>query len=438
MIGTGVGIVATALIGLPIALRFRSRGPGLTLGLAFLLGSIAITVALQLLTVAGLHWSRAAAGMTALTLSALGFILLKKTNPPSSVSAPIRQCASDRVTGMILDLVFAGLVLTHLAWVTVAPLWEWDYIGIWGIKGAWFYTGAEIDWAFLENPDNSYLHPDYPLLVPLNFVWLSLIEGGWNDRALGALSTAFALSGALIGRGVAISLTGSRFVGGVVALALFRPLFDTPAGLADGPLGAFILAATVLLFLTDREDDPLPWVLAGGATLVKNEGLAFLAAFAAVAFFRGKARPGKVAAALAIAGTWLIPRVIHDLETDLITGPLLKRVGENVVELPGVLLSTSPAHPLIWGLAMIALLVAVDRIRPGGRATLLVLSLQAVFYLVAYAITPHDVGWHVETSWARLTLHILPSVVLIALLGLTGDIVRSSPRRAEAQPHHQP
>ena len=43
------------------------------------------------------------------------------------------------------------------------------------------------------------------------------------------------------------------------------------------------------------------------------------------------------------------------------------------------------------------------------------LVLIAVAYAGIYAISPHELDWHVETSLERILLHIWPSSVLLVL-----------------------
>ena len=75
----------------------------------------------------------------------------------------------------------------YALYATLAPLWEWDFWAIWGLKARVFLEAGGIDWHFLESRWNAFAHPDYPLLVPLNFDFVALINGGWSDRWLGLL-----------------------------------------------------------------------------------------------------------------------------------------------------------------------------------------------------------------------------------------------------------
>src|SRR5204862_5149758 len=97
-----------------------------------------------------------------------------------------------------LDVPTLVAILGFAFFATAAPLWEWDFWAIWGMKARVFLERGAIDWRFLESPWNSYVHPDYPLLVPLNFDFIALLNGSWSDRWLGLLSVAWAVALLLI------------------------------------------------------------------------------------------------------------------------------------------------------------------------------------------------------------------------------------------------
>src|ERR1051326_5399770 len=65
------------------------------------------------------------------------------------------------------------------SFATIARMWEWDFWAIWGLKARTFFEFGTIDWRFLQSPWNDFAHPDYPLLVPFNYVYASLTAGVW-------------------------------------------------------------------------------------------------------------------------------------------------------------------------------------------------------------------------------------------------------------------
>ena len=70
-------------------------------------------------------------------------------------------------------------------------------------------------------------------------------------------------------------------------------------------------------------------------------------------------------------------------------------------------------------LALLAgILIAPAAARMRERFVLLVTAIQLVFYIGSYFVTPHDIRWHVATSWSRLTDQIANS--LETVLGAKG------------------
>ncbi|HEX9457529.1 MAG TPA: hypothetical protein VGA84_00215, partial [Thermoanaerobaculia bacterium] len=53
---------------------------------------------------------------------------------------------------------------------------------------------------------------------------------------------------------------------------------------------------------------------------------------------------------------------------------------------------------------------------------LLVTAIQLVFYIGAYLATPHDLHWHVLTSWSRLTGQIAVPIAFAVFLMLANSL----------------
>src|SRR5207253_7119 len=117
----------------------------------------------------------------------------------------------ERRTLDVLDLATLISLAAYAVYATLAPLWEWDFWAIWGLKARVFLEHGGIDWRFLESRWNAFTHPDYPLLVPLNFDFVALIGGGWSDRWLGILFVAYAVALLLIARALAARETSACF-----------------------------------------------------------------------------------------------------------------------------------------------------------------------------------------------------------------------------------
>jgi len=167
-----VAIAIMTVVGLPltIALDRSARGP-LLLGLAFLYGSAAAFFALLLLSVLHIEWtSTTTTGM--LMIIAIAAAVASRRSTQHSVLST-QHCRPHP-----LDAATLLIAVGYTAYATIANLWEWDFWAIWGLKARVFLEHGGIDWRFLGSRWNDFAHPDYPLLVPLNFDYAALLAGG--------------------------------------------------------------------------------------------------------------------------------------------------------------------------------------------------------------------------------------------------------------------
>ena len=58
--------------------------------------------------------------------------------------------------------------------------------------------------------------------------------------------------------------------------------------------------------------------------------------------------------------------------------------------------------------------------------------MQLLFYVAAYLTTPHDVRWHVLTSWSRLTAQMAVPITFAVFLMLANSL-----RGSQDAPHAQ-
>ncbi|HEX9491634.1 MAG TPA: hypothetical protein VGA33_00085, partial [Thermoanaerobaculia bacterium] len=185
-----VAILSMTVLGLAIALSLdpRLRGPML-LGLAFLYGSGSVFLVLLVLSILHVRWTIVIITIV-LVAGLLVCLVARWRRNTQQQSNP----ATQQLRFHWLDIPTLISMIGFALFATAAPLWEWDFWAIWGLKARQFLDAGGIDWRFLESPWNSFAHPDYPLLVPLNFDFVALLNGGWSDRYLGLLSVAWAVA----------------------------------------------------------------------------------------------------------------------------------------------------------------------------------------------------------------------------------------------------
>jgi hypothetical protein len=424
-----LAILSLTVLGIPIALALDrgARGP-LLLGTAFLYGSG--TVFVILLCVPMTLTAVAVAGM--LGFSVAGWIARRRPNHSSLIT--------HHPSLHPIDLATLASLSAYATYATLAPLWEWDFWAIWGLKARLFFEHGGIDWRFLESRWNAFAHPDYPLLVPLNFDFVALIGGAWSDRWLGILFVAYAVALLLIARALA-SREATPLVAALLTFVLSWIATSRFIGLAEGALIAF--GGAGVLFVRDalRRDDPASWrhgaVLLGLAANCKNEGIALLVAVTVTLLILHRRMLLRLWPAYALVVPWLILRALHTLPSDIVGGGALPRLAARLPVAPQIFLTLGQKlyHPWFW----IALLIGVALMRrERERFVLLVTAIQAVFYTTSYFVTPYDVRWHIGTSWPRLTEQIAAPVTFVVFLALAemarrGEDARDAEARSEQQ-----
>lgn len=428
-----IAILSLTVLGIPIALAVdrRARGP-LLIGTSFLYGSGAIYFVMLALSIAHVRWTLTSVTIGALVIfCAVAFVVARRP----STSDPQHAAACPH----ILDLVTLLTITGYALYATLASLWEWDFWAIWGLKAKVFLEAGGIDWRFLESRWNTFAHSDYPLLLPMNFDFVALVSGGWSDRWLGLLFVAWGVALLLIVRALASRETGPFFAS-LLTLTLASLAVSRYLGMAEGTLIAFGGAGVLFVRAALRDGDAASWrhgaLMLALAANCKNEGVALLVTvtIAAVAM-----QPRRIAATLrnlwpayALTAPWLILRLAHTLPTDLASGSAASRL---LARLPyaSQLLRLLAAHlyePWFWVAILIGILVAASATRRAEAFVLLVTAIQLTFYVIAYLATPHDLRWHIVTSWSRLTGQIAVPITFAVFLMLANSL-----RRGEDAPH---
>ncbi|MEA2344045.1 MAG: hypothetical protein QOF63_2214, partial [Thermoanaerobaculia bacterium] len=327
----------------------------------------------------------------------------------------------------------------YALYATLAPVWEWDFWAIWGLKARTFLEIGGIDWHFLESRWNTFTHPDYPLLVPLNYDFVALLNGGWSDRWMGLMCVAWAVALALVARSLAARQT-TPFFAALLALLVAALGFSRYVGLAEGALIAFGGAGVLFVRAALLDDDEVSWrhaaLMLGFAANCKNEGLALLVAVTiaviATSWSRAWSRLRRLAPAYALAAPWLILRAAHTLPTDIARGSTISRLFARLPHAHQILmfLAEQLNKPWFWIVILTGILLGPAAVRRRERFIFLVTAIQCLFYVVVYFITPNGLQWHVLSSWPRLTAQIAVPITFAVFLMLANSL-----RAEEDAPH---
>jgi len=413
-----VAILTTTVLGIPVALAIdrNARGPMLV-GLAYLYGTAVIYFVELALALLGVHWTLFDVNLIAIIVSAGCFAI-----------GPLAPQRGERGRGegqkpSIVDVATLIVVAAYASFATIARPWEWDFWAIWGLKARTFFEAGTIDWKFLQSPWNDFVHPDYPLLLPLNDVYASLTGGVWNDRWLGFITVAFGIALLLIVRGLA-SMETTPNLAAAIAFASTIFALSRFIGLPEGLMAAFAGAGLLFLRRTFMFDDDAAMrhgaLLVGLAAAAKDEGTALLVTVViAVAVVRWRSLL-RLWPAFAVALPWIIIRTLHHYQSPFMRGDFAGRVAQRLAhpaEMIGLLLHYLNNRWMWLGL-VVALFVVPFSMLVRERFILIAFALQIGAYIAVYFGTPFGLEWHIATSWSRLPNHVATPLLYVVMLML--------------------
>ncbi|MCM2316209.1 MAG: hypothetical protein NDJ92_13765 [Thermoanaerobaculia bacterium] len=398
-------------------------------GEAILVGLAVPAIGLALAAFVGVKWSVGAV-LVASTLISAGVAFLPSRDrksvhvaerPPAGTSTSLARCID------ALSLVCL-LGYARFAWFAAGA--ENDFIGIWGVKARVFLARGGIDWDFLAAAGNDYAHPDYPILLPQIFSWVSLITGEWNEASLGLLYPAMGFAVLLLARSGLRHETSSELLTSLGSLILLPLALSPWIGLAEGPLVAYGAGALILLHrgLTgDSGAMRAGAVLLGLAASIKNEGITLAAAVAVAVVVLGStqrwAHLRSLWPAAAIATPWIVLRELHGLQADLTEGAahvrLLSRTTdpEQLMQIVRSIARTPVGQPVMWIAAVACIALFWRGVQRREVLILAVVLQQLGLFLVAYAVTPNELEWQITWSWERLVSQVaLPSAYVAITL----------------------
>ncbi|HEX9986455.1 MAG TPA: hypothetical protein VGF69_24565 [Thermoanaerobaculia bacterium] len=398
--------------GWPIVRRFDAgASTAVAIAQSFLLGTLAQAVTLYVLSEAGLRWSR-----PLLLVAPLALLLVSRFIKPEATTTHRAGVAWPE-----LAVIFV-VALLHALFGTIAPITEWDFLAMWGMKANAFFDYRGIDWVFLERPEHRILNPDYPPLLPVVYTISTFLRGAWEERFLALFTTFFGVAAA------AIACDGARIrrlalylrIPAMIALTLVA--FSNRIGLAEAPLIAFTIAA--LLRLRDGLTSPslrpflLGAVFLGAASWTKNEGLALVASVLLAVLVAGAwRRMLHLWPAVALAVWWQTVRALHDFRTERTRGNPFLRMAETLSHFSewSPQLWITLEKPAFW-IAMLVIAAAAGA-RAFWRERFITAALLAQFaaFFAAYLSNYVGIALELEHSWERIS-HQLALVTVVTVL----------------------
>ena len=414
MIAVVVAILGIMVIGVPVALAIdRDLRGGAVVGLGFLYGTGVVYVVMALLP-----WKLPVVVGAMLAVAIVAYVIASRhpdPSPSSRLGMTERGRLGMTVVSIVADLTTAITLIGYTLYATMTSPWEWDFNAVWGLKARTFFEQGGIDWRFIQSPWNDFAHPDYPLLVPMNFDFLALVSGGWSDRWLGFLFAAYAIALLLIVREVMRSDFAAPFPA-LITLAIASLACTRDIGMAEGALVAF---ATAAMLMTRAGRFLSAGIILGLAASAKNEGALFIVAVVLALVIARRWRDAvKLWPAVVIIAPWKIIAALRHLKGVFEGPPLTQRVPAHLAHWWDFVraLVTSTPDVALWILILVSILIARSAARRQEGPYLLMIFLQIGGFLAAYLATPFDMQWHIATSWPRLARQVVPAAAILALV----------------------
>jgi len=362
------------------------------------------------------------------------FVYIRSNNKDSNYKLQKKQNLHLSFIDKILVSIISIISLYVLFEALITPLVVWDSWAIYGFKAKAFYLDRGISIDFLKDATKSYMHPDYPLLLPLVEAWVYICLGSWNDQLVKVIFPFY-----FIGLIITFYYSLKYYIDKRPALLFTLFLVTIPqlfylgsSGYADLPFTFYYFTSCIFIFRAyhnpDRKLLLISGIFAGLAAWTKNEGLAIslfnIFILFIIMLIQGKMNRRNFLLVIQYAliiflinAPWFWFKSSLGLYNSVVNSNTLNMVNilNNLNRLPIILtwmvknIVFFKSWNLLWLLSIVIILFNFKKII---SVPLLYISLSLILYLgiwvLIYIITPYDINWHLATSLDRVFLHITP------------------------------
>jgi hypothetical protein len=360
---------------------------------------------------------------------------------------------------LVFVLAFGAFALVGMLAAWRVPLIGWDAWGFYARKAGMLTWHDSLIPQFWGNPNYAFIHPDYPLQIPvfeaLHFRAAGNVDTQAIARHLWLLLVAFVWGAAYLLRDRVRPIVWAP----VLLLAVLAPGIweQLLTDFTDVPMAIFAgMGAIALGLWLNRGDEgegdegggrflALAAVMLGAAANTKNEGLMVAVALLAVAGVIGVVRHSRIRPFLFACGAvavsvlpWRFWMSANDIKTDLPVSKGLdpaymfdrtSRIWPSIQTL-GHELSDQSRWLYLLPLAVLVVLAALI----SGTARRVAAFYAAAFVVVSagfvwtYWLSPYPIGWHLENS-ANRVITVMLFICVAALVHLSGLLLDGLMRR---------
>ncbi len=341
---------------------------------------------------------------------------------------------------VLLSVILFQVIFSLLNSVAL-PVEGYDAWVIWLLKGKAFYLDGAVTDEFFSKALYSNGNPGaytYPLLVPLSVAFGYIGMGHIDDRLIKILFSLYYISLLVVFYNLLIAKTSRTTALVFTAMLATVPRVMMQSGLrgtgyADLPLSVYFLVGAGFGYRYmeggDKRDILVSALFLSLGAWTKNEGLTFLFFALGLLSIHALRKDGAAAAktlvpafasVLFIALPWQIYKTyLPELSVSMISDLSVSTVLSNLNRVPFILsvtshkLFTANKYHITWGLYVILTILGLRTYRSSGYLYLqAIMWLQFICYIFVYEITPFELKPHIDTSFDRLTIHLIPLAYL--------------------------
>jgi hypothetical protein len=368
-----------------------------------------------------------------------------------------------RPIALIAGGAFLIVVVWGYRWAQVTPLSQWDAWSIWARKGTILYQYGTPKLEFFAAPQYAFMHPDYPLLLPLlESIWFRFVRSP-DTTNLHVQFWLFYVASLGAAAHVASRFSPAKVWLPVLGFIAFVPSLtgQLMSMYADVPMGLLLMVGVLLLGVWLAERRPPYLILAtlflAATASTKNEGLTYavttlVAAFLCTPGSEAGRRRGSDLKTLALSAAgfaaiilpWRVWLAAHHISGDIPVGKgldpayVVGRANRINPTLTAIYQQITNQGQWVWLLPMgigltLACLFTRRVTRLGGFFALTGIG---VFLMIvwAYVVGIEPLRWWLATSASR-TVDGMMFVSAAAILTLTGRIL--SPRKRPTTVHRE-
>ena len=332
-------------------------------------------------------------------------------------------------------ILFSLIAILSFYKCTQFPDGRWDAIAMWNFRAKFLALGNE-SWNRMYFDTCDYSHRDYPLFLPC------IIARGFNyagkiDTVIPIFfSWLFTILSFILPFLYLKRFKSKYFAVLAVCILTYSPKLISYGCVqyADIPIGVFILVSLYEFIVWNEENENLPWIgmlFAGLCFWIKNEGIPWFICYCLLIFYclykREKDLTSSIknflktiAALLPIFISVLFVRYFAKSENDIIFG-----IGERLKQLFDYerykmiipyYWTFLKQHFWILFIPIYLLAGFIDKKYSKYKYLFIIILLMFLIYLFVYLVSPHDLFWHVDSSFDRISASYLPALVFLGCL----------------------